>query len=77
MQFGKPDKKSSTEGRKTYAHCPEAKKEVNYDKQFFPQNCTYGHIKRNFVNAIGTSCLEGDNYHGRRSIMNKKPIFSE
>ena len=32
---GKSDEKFSTEGRKTYAHCPKMKKEIKVDERFF------------------------------------------
>ena len=60
--FGKPDENSWTEGRKTYAHCPKVKKEIKVDEKFFPQKRSYGHFKGNFVNPVGTSSLEGQNF---------------
>ena len=42
---------------------------------FFPQKCSYGHVKRNFVNPVGTCSLEGQICYGRRPIMIKKSFF--
>ena len=48
--LSKPDEKSWAEGRKTYAHCPKMKKELWFDRTLFPQKCSQGQVKRNFVN---------------------------
>ena len=75
MHFDKPGEKFSTQGRKTYAHWPKMKKEIKFDEKIFPQKCSFGNVKCNFVNPIGRSSLEGRSYYGRFPMINKKSFF--
>ena len=77
MHFDKPAEKFSTEGRKIYAHCPKMKKEIKFDEKTFPQKFSFGNVKCNFVNPVGTSSLEGQSYYGQQPMMIKKSFFSE